>query len=377
MLIRRDLTKIAIDKIKNTNKAVILYGPRQVGKTTFARQLIAELGYKTLIINADREEYFDVLSSRNFNRLQALTGGYQMIFIDEAQRIPEIGITLKILHEEIPELKILVTGSSSLNIASDISEPLTGRKQAYTLFPLSVSELAKGKNEFEVKNELENLLIYGTYPEIYTTKGMHDKIDILEEIATSYLYKDVLDLMQLKYPKKLKDLLRLLAFQVGNEVAISELSQSLKINQETVSRYIDILEKSFVIFRLSGFNRNLRKEVSKLDKIFFYDVGIRNAIIGNYNSLGIRNDVGQLWENFVIAERKKYLHYNRLPDKTYFWRIYTGAELDYIEERGGKLYGFEIKYKKRQHKAPKTWHNEYKNSGFYAINKDNYLDFVL
>ena len=286
-------------------------------------------------------------------------------------------INIKILKDEIPDLKIFITGSSSLDIANSISEPLTGRKQTYNLFPLSIQEIAVDKNRFEINQELEKLLLYGSYPEVYTTENMNDKIDLLNEITTSYLYKDVLELSNIKYPKKIKDLLLLLAFQIGNEVSISELAIKLRLNQETVEKYIDLLEKSYVIYRLPGFSRNLRKEVSKRDKIFFYDLGIRNAIIGNFNFLNKRNDIGELWENFVITERKKYIQYNRLHARTYFWRTYTGAELDYVEERNGKLYGFEIKYSKVKKQAPKTWTAEYKDSEFTSINKDNYLDIVL
>ncbi|MCD4792051.1 MAG: ATP-binding protein [Bacteroidales bacterium] len=377
MEINRKLNKFVINKIKNTGKAIIIYGARQVGKTTFAKQIIKELNLKTLKVNADIDEYIEILSSKNLNKLKLLVSGYEMIFIDEAQRIPDIGINIKILTDEIPELKILITGSSSIDIADKISEPLTGRKQIYNLFPLSIQEIASDKNQFEINQKLEELLIFGSYPEVYTTENFNDKIDILNEITTSYLYKDIFELSNIKYPRKIKELLLLLAFQICNEVAISELSNKLKLNNETVENYIDLLEKSYVIFRLSGFSRNLRKEVSKRDKIFFYDVGIRNAIIGDFNALNRRNDIGELWENFVISERKKYLHYNRLNPRTYFWRTYTGAELDYIEEGGGKLSGFEIKYTKLKKNAPKTWKEEYKNSEFTSINKDNYLNILL
>jgi len=377
MEINRKLNDIIIKKIKNTNKAIIIYGARQVGKTTFAKQLLKKLNYKTLSINADIDEYIDVLSSRDLNKLRSLVHGYDMVFIDEAQRIPDIGINLKILRDEIPELKILVTGSSSIDIAGSISESLTGRKFAYTLFPLSVQEIGINKNKFEISRELENLLIYGAYPEVYTTINMDDKTDLLMEISTSYLYKDILELSNIKYHRKIKDLLRLLAFQIGSEVSVSELAKTLSLNQETVVSYIDLLEKSFVIFRLSGFSKNLRKEIRKRDKFYFFDLGIRNAIIENFNYLNRRNDIGGLWENYIITERKKYLEYNRLRASTYFWRTYTGAELDYIEEKAGKLHGFEIKYTKLKKNAPKTWTEEYKNAGFTSINKDNYLDILL
>ncbi len=377
MKIKRKLSDNIIHKLLNTNKIAVIYGARQTGKTTLAKDIIKETGLKTLSINADKEEYIDILSSKNLTKLSSLTHGYELLFIDEAQRIPEIGLNLKILIDEIPNLRILVTGSSSLDIASKISEPLTGRKQIYTLFPLSVQETSLNKNYFEINQELEESMIFGMYPEVYTTVNMKDKIDLLAEISTSYLYKDILDLSNIKYPRKIRDLLRLLAFQIGSEVSINELSNNLRISQDTVETYIDLLEKSFVIFRLSGFSRNLRKEITKRDKFYFYDLGIRNAVIKNFNYLDFRNDKGGLWENFVIIERKKYLENNRKHANTYFWRTYTGAELDYVEEFSGKLHGYEIKYSKIKKKPPETWIREYKGSGYTSINKDNYLDIVL
>ena len=375
--IRRKLADTVIHKLKNTNKAIILYGARQVGKTTFAKQIINEVGFKTLRINADINEYVEILSSKNLNKLKSLVSGYKMLFIDEAQRIPDIGINIKILTDEIPDLKIFITGSSSLDIANKMAESLTGRKQVYTLFPFSIQEIAKDKNHFEINQEFEKLLIYGLYPEVYTTNNLNDKIDALEEITNSYLYKDVFELVNLKYPMKLKNLLLLLAYQLGSEVSISELSGKLQISQETVERYIKLLEDCFIIYRLSGFSRNLRKEISKRDKIYFYDVGLRNALINDFKPLNLRKDIGGLWENYLITERKKFCEYNRINSSTYFWRTYTGAELDYVEERGGKLYGYEIKYSKYKKNPPKTWTEQYKNSEYFSINKNNYLDIIL
>jgi uncharacterized protein len=379
-MITRKLTKTLLQKLKNSNKVIVLYGARQTGKTTFANQIIKELNLKTLKINADLALYHDVLSSKEITKLSALVEGYDMLFIDEAQRVQDIGLNLKILTDEIntknTPIKILITGSSSLGIAQNISEALTGRKQVYHLFPFSIQEISLGKNAFEVSNMFEELMIYGLYPEVYTTKNRQEKIALLTEITSSYLYKDVLELANLRHPRKLRQLLQLLAFQIGSEVSIAELSQNLKINQETVERYLDLLEKSFVIFRLSGFSRNLRKEISKRDKFYFYDLGIRNSLIENYNYFDKRNDVGHLWENFVISERIKYLEYNNIRANKYFWRTYTSAELDFVEERDGVLYGFEIKYSKAKNKPPKTWIETYKNATYQCISKHNILDFV-
>jgi predicted AAA+ superfamily ATPase len=377
MFIKRLLSGLLTDKLKTTEKVVIIYGARQSGKTTLAKYIIDKLGLRTLSINADLERYIDVLSSRDLKRLTSLVSGYEMLFIDEAQRIPDIGINLKILKDEIPLLKLLVTGSSSLTLADSISEPLTGRKWTYNLYPLSLQELAATKNKFELSEELNDLLIFGSYPEVYTTVNKADKTELLYEISSSYLYKDILELSNIKYPRKIRDLLRLLAFQIGSEVSVFELSKNLGINKETVDNYIDLLEKAFIIFRVSGYSKNLRKEVRKQDKFYFYDLGIRNAVIDNLSYLDRRNDIGMLWENFIISERKKYLHYNRINATGYFWRTYTGAELDYVEEFDGKLNAFEIKYSKKTVNPPKTWTENYPGSSFKVINKENYLDFIL
>lgn len=342
-----------------------------------SKEIIKELNLKTFFINADEEKYIDILSSRDFTKIDRIINGYELLFIDEAQRIPEIGINLKIIKDEVPNLKIVVTGSSSFELANKISEPLTGRKWIFNLFPISILELKKHFSDFEIDEKIEELLVFGAYPEVLTTKNWQEKKELLKEISQSYLYKDVLKIAKIKHSSKIKKLLQLLAFQIGSEVSISEIATQLEMNKETVNRYIDLLEKSFVIFRLSGFNRNLRKEVSKMDKIYFYDLGVRNIIIDNLKTLDNRNDVGGLWENFLLIERKKYLEYTKEIASQYFWRTSTGAELDYVEERDGKLYGFEFKWNaNKKIKAPKSWIENYKEAEFRVINKDNYLEFV-
>ena len=377
-MIKRKLIDKIIRQSKTTNKIVVIYGPRQIGKTTLAKSIIDKLKLKTLHINADQTQYIDILSSRDWKKIKSLISGYELLFIDEAQRIPEIGINLKIIYDNLPEMKIITTGSSSFDLANKLQEPLTGRKWTFELFPISIQELENNHNAFEIKNKLEELLVYGAYPEVLSLENIFDKQKLLMEISRDYLYKDILDLVNIKYPHKLRDLLRLISFQIGSEVSISELADNLGINKETVENYIDLLEKSFVIFRLSGFSRNLRNEVKKMNKIFFYDLGIRNVVIDNLKPINNRDDVGALWENFLIIERFKYLEYNSILASTYFWRMSTGAEIDYVEERDGMLYSFEFKWNpKKQARVPQKFLDTYKNSEFEVVNRDNFLEKFL
>ncbi len=376
-LILRILTKTITKKLTSSSKGIVIYGARQVGKTTLAQGIIADLRLKVLTINGDQTRYLDIITSRDLNTIKSLVTGYDMIFIDEAQRIPEIGLNLKIILDNLPDLKVLVTGSSSLDLASKISEPLTGRVWNYHLYPISFLELSHYQNPAELDSDLEQRLIYGSYPEIFSMVSRDLKREYLQTLSDSYFYKDLLEFQNIKNSSKIRDLLKLLSFQVGSQVSLSELGNSLNISKDTVARYIDLLEKSFVIFRLKGFSRNLRKEVSKMDKIYFYDLGIRNILIDNLNSLSNRNDQGQLWENFLIIERMKLRDYQQHHASAYFWRTYTGAELDYIEEKDGILSGFEFKFNNKRVKIPRSWISTYPDSKYSCVNKSNYLDFIL
>ncbi len=376
MIARLPEKKIA-ERLQNSNKIIVLYGSRQVGKTTLVNNLLKNAPYKTLVVNADNREYADVLSSRELGKLKRLVSGYELIFIDEAQRIHDIGINLKILHDQVPGVKIIATGSSSFELANVTKEPLTGRTWTFTLYPVSLAEIQGDSNIFELDNRLEEFLIFGMYPEVFSYKTKHDKILYLKELSASYLYKDILELGDVRNAKAIYDLLRLLAYQIGSTVSLNELGRQLGMSKETVARYIDLLEKAFVLFRLSGYSRNLRKEIVKQDKVYFYDLGVRNAVIDNFNNLPLRNDTGHLWENFILAERIKHNAYQGLFANRYFWRTYTGAELDYVEETGGKLYGHEFKWGKKTAKAPKTWLDVYPEAEFKCINRENYLDFLL
>jgi uncharacterized protein len=375
-MIPRKLSSSISEALEKRRKIIILYGPRQAGKTTLVKDLLKQKSRKVLKINADLVKYREVLSSQDLSKMQELIGSHDLIFIDEAQNIPNIGINLKILHDSLPDLQIIATGSSSFELANQVKEPLTGRTLTFRLYPVSLGELSELYTAFELKDQLETYLLYGMYPEVLQLTGAKDKIVHLQELASAYLYKDVLQLSGIKHSDKIHKLLRLLALQVGSLVSLHELGKSLGMSHETVSNYIDLLEKGFILFRLSGYSGNPRKEITKMNKIYFYDTGVRNVLAENFNSLVYRQDTGALWENFLIAERRKKIEYERLFGNTYFWRTYSGAELDYVEERDGQLWGFEFKWKSGRSKAPAPWHSAYPNAAYELINRDNFLGFV-
>lgn len=378
MQIQRYITTDIVDKVRRFNKAVVIYGPRQVGKTTLCKEVLKQLGLKTLFINADEKRYVEALSSRDERALLELVEGYELLFIDEAQRVPDIGTNLKILIDRAPNLKIIATGSSSFELANTISEPLTGRKWVFRLFPIAQIELKPRYNTFELKSQIEERLIYGSYPEIFSLTRREDKIEYLHQITEDYLFKDILALKELRNPAKIRQICKLLAFQVGNEVSLNEIATQIEMSKETVARYIDLLEKTFVIFSIGGFSRNLRKEVTKTRKIYFYDLGIRNALIDNIKTLYDRDDQGALWENFLMIERIKRNAYLRKTRASYFWRTYTGAEVDYVEEGEGVLGGFEFKWKDRRGRAsaPRTWREQYSQASWEIVSRENWVEFV-
>lgn len=377
MHISRTLTASIIEKLTSSQKGIIVYGARQVGKTTLVNEIIKRLNLNTLVINGDQSRFIDIITSRDLAKIQSLVSGYNMLFVDEAQRIPEIGINLKIILDNLPKLKVLVTCSSSLDLASKISEPLTGRVWNYHLYSISFLELSAFQNRAELDNNLEERLIYGSYPEIFSYESLLQKREYLQTVSDAYLYRDLIEFGDIKNSSKIRDLLKLLAFQIGSEVSLTELGTSLSMSKDTVSRYIDLLEKSYIVFRLGGFSRNLRKEVTRMDKIFFYDLGIRNILIDNLKPLKDRNDSGSLWENFLLLERVKLNAGKQDFVSNYFWRTHTGAELDYVEEKNGTLYGFEFKSGSKIVKVPSGWLKAYPESKFQCVNKNNYLDFIL
>lgn len=377
MIIPRALLPVITEKLTSSPKGIVLYGARQVGKTTLINQVVARLGLNTLRINGDQTRFLDILSSCDLTKIQSLVAGYSLLFVDEAQRIPEIGLALKIILDSIPNLRVVVTGSSSLDLASKISEPLTGRVWSYHLYPISFLELSSVSNRVELDASLEERMIYGSYPELFFYPSHTQKVEYLRNLSDAYLYKELIEFGEVKNSSKIRDLLKLLAFQVGSLVSLTELGSSLNMSKDTVSRYIELLEKSFILYRLKGFHRNLRKEITKMDKVYFYDTGIRNALIDNFSGLSNRDDVGKLWENFLISERSKRNAYKLQSSSKYFWRTYTGTEVDYVEDSQGLLTGFECKWGTKVTKASHSWLETYPNSLFHLVNRKSYLDFIL
>lgn len=365
-----------LDDVLKPNKVLVIYGPRQVGKTTLLKDFLAATKLKYRLDSGEDIRVNEVLGSGDFSKILGYVKGYELLAIDEAQKVKYIGQGLKIIVDQVPGIKVIATGSSSFELAGQIGEPLTGRKVTLTLFPLSQIELAELYNPYELKNRLEEFLIYGAYPEVLISDDVREKQRVLNEITGSYLLKDILELEKVKNSKLLLDLLRLLAFQVGNEVSLAEIAGQIGIDYKTVARYLDLFEKAFVIYNLRGFSRNLRNEITKKSKYYFYDNGIRNSIISSFNALELRDDTGKLWENFLFMERLKKKAYQNIYANNYFWRTWDQKEIDLIEERGGKLYGYEFKWGNKLPKPPKEWLTAYPGSEFNVISRENYLDFV-
>ena len=367
-----------LDPYMKPNKVLVIYGPRRVGKTTLLNNYLARTPLKYKLAIGDDLPTQQLLSSQDVNLIKEYLEGYQLFAIDEAQYVPNIGMALKIIVDQIPDIVVIATGSSSFELTGQIGEPLTGRKHTLTLYPISQSELLSLFNRYELRQRLEDYLIFGTYPEVVLAHTRDEKIEIVREIAGSYLLKDILAFERVKSSKKLWDLLKLLAFQVGSEVSLNELGTTLSIDVKTARYYLDLLEKAFVIFRLGGFSRNLRKEVTQKAKYYFYDNGLRNAVIAQFNRLDQRDDVGPLWENFMVMERRKFLAY--LPEyaNLYFWRTYDQQEIDLVEERGSGLVGYEFKWSpKKPVSPPRDWLKTYSNAGFSVISPDNYQELIL
>ena len=365
-----------IEKRLKDGKAIILCGPRQVGKSTLMELMKEQFEKPIVYWNGDQSDIRNILQNPTSDFLKTLIGTAKTLIIDEAQRIENIGIIIKLITDQIKNVKVIATGSSSFDLANKINEPLTGRKWEYQLFPLSFEEMTNQNGFLEERRLLEHRLVFGYYTEIVTNPG--DEIERLKNLSESYLYKDVLQWENIQKPEKLEKLLTALALQMGNEVSYNELSQLIGIDNLTVEKYIKLLEQSFIIFRLDGFNRNLRNEIKKGKKIYFYDNGIRNAILNNFNPLNLRDDVGKLWENFLISERMKTNSYHLKNLKTYFWRTHAQQEIDYLEEAEGKFYAYEFKWNDRKKaKIPKNFSETYKPEIEKIITKENFHEFVI
>jgi len=376
--IERDLKAVLDSKI-GKGKVLLLIGPRQVGKTTLLKNILTSVSSekKVQFWNCDESDVRQFLSEANSAKLKSFVGNSDFIVIDEAQRVKDIGLTIKLLHDSFPNVQLAVTGSSSLDLSNSINEPLTGRKFEYNLFPFSTNELVNHTSMLEEMRLLKNRLVYGFYPDVVNNPG--EEKEILTNIVNSYLYKDVFEFQDIRKSSVIEKLVQALALQVGSEVSFNELGNLLGIDTVTVQRYVDLLEKAYVIFHIRSFSRNVRNELKKSIKIYFYDNGVRNSVISNFSPIELRSDIGALWENFLISERIKNNAYHNKHAKYYFWRTTQKQEIDFIEEDEQNLFAYEFKYnlKKANSKCPLTFSNNYPNVPFDVITSENYMDFVV
>lgn len=375
------IRQILLDKLlKSTapQKVIIIYGPRRVGKTTLLHHFLEHRpSTSTLLVNGEDIHVQAYLSSQSIVELQAFVGQKRLLVIDEAQKIPHIGLNLKLLVDHSPDLQIVATGSSAFDLAQKTGEPLAGRKITLKMFPLSQMELQQIEHLAESQARLPERLIFGSYPEVVLLPETKEKISYLHELASAYLYKDILEIEGLRQTKKITHLLQLLALQVGKLVSHNELGQQLGLSKNTVAHYLDLLEKAFVLIPLLGFSRNLRKEITKQARYYFYDTGIRNALINQFNALPLRSDVGALWENYLVVERLKKQAYQNLWTNNYFWRTHSQQEIDWVEEGDGKLNGYEFKWSgTHKERVPSEWKQAYPDAEFKVIHPKNYVDFI-
>ena len=372
-MITRTLDTLTRERM-GKGKAIIVFGARQVGKTTLLRQITDS--NETLWLNGDEPDVRALFDNASSTRLKAIIGPKRTVVIDEAQRIPNIGIALKLIIDNNPDVQVIATGSSSFDLANVINEPLTGRKYELQMYPLSFAELSEHNGLLDEKRMLPQRLVYGSYPDVVNHSG--EEREVLQELADSYLYKDILMFDRVKKSEKIVKLLQAIAFQIGSEVSYNELAQLCGLDPKTVDSYIQLLEKSFIIFRLPSFSRNLRNELKFAKKIYFWDCGIRNAVIGNFQQAETRLDIGALFENYVIAERMKQQSYARSFVKSYFWRTSAKQEIDYIEENNGQLTAYEFKWNPRKKASvPSSFSRSYPDAEFKIITRDNYYEFLL
>jgi len=373
--IKRSLAPI-IEKHLGKGMVIIVYGARQVGKTTLVKMLLEKYGASGGYLNCDLPEVRRILETQNHLLIKDYLGANKMVVLDEAQQVREIGKVLKIMHDTYPELQIVATGSSSFDLANKLSEPLTGRSLIFALYPFSIAELENNFSRFDLSAKLGDFLVYGQYPAIALAPAA-DRALLLRNLAGNYLYKDVLMFENLRRSDLLTDLLKLLALQIGAEVSMHELAVRLKCNVKTAERYLELLEKSFVVFRLRPLARNLRNEIGKKVKVFFYDLGVRNAIIDRFADLSLRDDLGALWENFCVMERMKANQRNETNSGAYFWRNHAGQEVDYLEDQNGRIAAYEFKWGQGKFRAPKEFLGEYGVKKIEMVNRDNFFNFLI
>lgn len=376
MIIKRELQE-KIEAWLTAGKVILLFGPRRVGKTMLIGEILRKYPDRKMVLNGEDSTALALLADRSIANYSNLLNNIDLLVIDEAQNIPQIGNILKLIVDEIPGIKVLASGSSSFDLLNKTGEPLTGRSYSFHLFPISQSELSLTENRLETRQNLETRLVYGSYPEVINITDNTLRKAYLAELVNAYLFKDLLSLDGIRNAGKLRDLLALLAYQTGHEVSLTELGSQLGLSKNTVEKYLDLLSKVFIIHRISGYSSNLRKEITKNSKWYFYDNGIRNALIGNFNPLPIRQDTGQLWENYMIAERIKQKRYRSELTGFYFWRTYDGQEIDLIEVETDIVKAFEFKWKEKKVKAPGAWLKAYPKAEFTIINPENYLNWIL
>ncbi len=356
-----------------SGKAIVVMGPRQVGKTTLIESILSSGDY--LLLDGDDPQTRTILTVPNTEQIRRILGKYKVVFIDEAQRIEGVGLTMKIITDRFKDVQLFASGSSSFDLSNKINEPLTGRKWEYQLYPISWEEYEAHHGYLQAEQNLENRLLYGFYPDVLHNVG--GEVSVLRNLVNSYLYKDILSYADIRKPEVLDRLVQALALQIGSEVNYSELAQIVNVDKNTVGKYIDILQKGYILFKLSSFSRNVRNEIKTNKKIYFYDTGIRNMVIGNFTPIDLRTDKGALWENFLIAERIKQIEYKERLSHTYFWRTKQQQEVDFVEENEGKVFGYEFKWKKnKSQKLPKTFMETY-GAESRVIDKDNFRDFII
>lgn len=373
--IKRLLQEQIIAKL-NAGKAVLIFGARRVGKTILIKEIVKSFNGRTLLLNGEDFDTLSLLENRSVSNYKHLLEGIDLLAIDEAQNIPYIGDIIKLIVDEIPSIRVLASGSSSFDLQNRTGEPLVGRSTQFLLTPFSQKEIEQIENPLETKRNFESRLIYGSYPEVVLMSSFEEKAEYLRDIVNAYLLKDILAVDGLKNTSKMRDLLRLIAYQMGNIVSFDEIGKQLGISKNTVEKYLDLLEKVFVVHRFKSYSNNLRKELTKSSKWYFCDNGIRNAVISNFSPLSIRQDVGALWENYFIYERNKSNINNNLPANSFFWRTYDRQEIDLIEERNGELCAFELKWGNKHPAAPKPFISAYPSSSYSIIDKENYLNYL-